>query len=321
MIDNITMVKRTLSENEKSNIIKKSRLVVNSLNGLIYYDNRTTKNFTGGLFIKIDQHNKLKITGSLHKYSSYLQNRSLTNFDSFTMHQAKATFEKLILNTGINTDKVEISFFEIGLNVNLPIEAKAILEKVHSIGNHKEKLFLIDANYKDARQITTERHRDYRVYFKIYDKVFEMLDKQHKRTPSDINIIRIETVHRRCEKLKLNNFLDLEYLCRLQNAFFNEWEQLNFYNDITAPKGTQRSKIDLVRSIIYKGKNEVLKQYKSQYENNALTKRQFYSVRDFLANWEITRHEYDIKNSKIVPFWLNAYNSEKQTVALFDGAI
>jgi hypothetical protein len=316
MIDNITMVKRTLSENEKKSIIKNSRLVCNSLNGLIYYDNRTTKNFTGGLFIKIDSSNRLKITGSLHKYFSYLENGSLTNFDSFTMHNAKEAFEKLILNTGINPDKVEITFFEIGLNIKLPIEAKAILEAIHSIGKHKEKPFLIDANHKEARQITTERHRDYRIYFKVYDKVFEMLDKHHKRTPTDLNIVRIETVHRRCEKVYLNDFFDFEFLHRLQNSFFNEWDKLNFYNDINAPKGTQRSKIDLIRNIIYKGKNEVLKQYKSQYDNNALTKRQFYAVRDFLENWEAIRHEYDIKNSKIVPFWISSYNIEKQLVML-----
>jgi hypothetical protein len=316
MIDNITMTKRTLSEVEKKSIIKSSRLVCNSLNGLIYYDNRTTKNFTGGLFIKIDPSNKLKITGSLHKYFSYLENGSLTNFDSFTMNNVKSAFEKLILNTGINPDKVEITFFEIGLNIKLPVDTKPVLEAIHSIGKHKEKPFLIDANHKEARQITTERHRDYRIYFKVYDKVFEMLDKHHKRTPTGINIIRIETVHRRCEKVYLIDFFDMEFLSRLQNSFFNEWDKLNFYNDITAPKGTQRSKIDLIRNIIYKGKNEVLKQYKTQYENNALTKRQFYSVRDFLENWEAIRHEFDIKNSKIVPFWKTAYNAEKQIVIL-----
>lgn len=310
------MTKRTLSEVEKKNIIKSSRLVCNSLNGLIYYDNRTTKNFTGGLFIKIDSSNKLKITGSLHKYFSYLENGSLTNYDSFTMYDVKVAFEKLISSTGINPDRVEITFFEIGLNVKLPIETKPVLEAIHSIGKHKEKPFLIDANHKEARQITTERHRDYRIYFKVYDKVFEMLDKHHKRTPTGINIIRIETVHRRCEKVYLIDFFDVKFLNRLQNSFFNEWDKLNFYNDIAVPKGTQRSKIDLIRNIIYKGKNEVLKQYKTQYENNALTKRQFYSVRDFLENWEIIRHEFDIKNSKIVPFWKNAYSIEKQVVTL-----
>lgn len=316
MIDNITIVKRTLSDFEKNNIIKSSRLVCNTLNGLVYYDNRTTKNFTGGLFIKIDTTNKLKITGSLHKYFSYLENGSLTNFDSFTMIDAKKTFEKLILNTGLNPEKVEVSFFEIGLNVKLPFEVKNIIETTHSIGRHKEKLFLIDANHKESRQITTERHRDYRIYFKMYDKVFEMLDKQQKRTPTQLNIIRIETVHRRCEKIYLINFIDIDFLLRLQNSFFNEWDKLNFYNDVSAPKGTQRSKIDLIRNIIYKGKNEVLKQYKIQYENNALSKRQFYAVKDFLENWEAVRHQYTIKNSKIVPIWQNAYMIEKQIVTI-----
>jgi hypothetical protein len=314
MIDNITMIKKTLSENEKKNIIKNSRLVCNSLNGLIYYDNRTTKNFTGGLFIKIDPNNNLKITGSLHKYFSYLENGSLTNFDSFTMYQAKETFEKMILKTGMNPEKVAINFFEIGMNIKLPIETKIVLEAVHSIGNHKEKIFLIDANHKDARQITTERHRDFRIYFKMYDKIFEMEDKHHKRTPTGLNILRIETVHRRCEKLFLTDMLELDNLLRLQNSFFAEWERLNFYNDITAPKGTPRSKKDLIRNIIYNGKNEVLKQYRNQYENNALTKKQFRTLREYIDNWEANKQEFEIKQSKIVPFWIDAYDVEKQEV-------
>lgn len=315
MIDNITMTKRTLSEVEKKNIIKSSRLVSNSLNGLIYYDNRNTKNFTGGIYIRIDPKDNLRINGSLQKYYSYLQNGGLTNFETFNMNQAKDTFTILVESIGVNPDRVCINFFEIGINIKLPIDTKMILEKVHSIGK-MEKVFFIEPSYKDGRCITTEKHRDYRIFFKMYDKVFEMLDKNHKRTPTGENIIRIETVHRRCEKLYLNDFFDLEFLQQLQNSFFNEWDKLNFYNDITAPKGTQRSKIDLIRNIIYKGKNEVLKQYKTQYENNALTKRQFYSVRDFLENWEAIRHEFDIKNSKIVAFWKIAYNTERQIVNL-----
>jgi hypothetical protein len=314
MIDNITMVKKTLSEIEKKAIIKNSRLMCNSLNGLIYYDNRTTKNFTGGLFVKIDTGNKLKISGSIHKYFSFLENRTLTNFESFTMEQAQTTFKKMIENFGISPDKIEISFFEIGMNIKTPIEPKEILEAIHSIGANNERLFLIDANHKDSRQITTERHRDFRIYFKIYDKVFEMLDKQNKRTPTGLNIIRIETVHRRCEKIFLSDFLNIDNLVRLQNSFFNEWENLNFYNDINAPKGTTRGKIDLVRSIIYNGKNEVLKNYKLQYENKALTRRQFYTVKDFIKNWELIRCNFDIKHSKIVPVWKNAYLLEKLTI-------
>jgi hypothetical protein len=307
------MVKRTLSEVEKRNIIKSSRLMCNSLNGLIYYDNRTTKNFNGGLFIKIDTNDKLQITGSLHKYFSYLKTGSLTNFDKFTMIQAKATFESIIINTGLVPDKVEITSFEIGINLKFDIDVKLILEKVHSIGK-LEKIFLIEPKFKDGRQITTGTHRDFRVHFKMYDKVFEMLDARQKKTPTDLNIIRIETVHRRCEKLTLKDFLDLSNLKGLQNSFFGEWDELNFYNDIEAPKGTPRSKIDLVRNIIYNGKNEILKQYRNQFENSALSKRQFYTVKYFIDNWETNRLDFDIKHSQIVPFWKQSYNIEKQHV-------
>jgi hypothetical protein len=130
MIDNITMTKRTLSEVEKNNIIKSSRLVCNSLNGLIYYDNRNTKNFTGGIYIRIDPKDNLRINGSLQKYHSYLQTGSLTNFETFNMNQAKHTFTVLVESIGVNPDRVCINFFEIGINIKLPIDTKMILEPV-----------------------------------------------------------------------------------------------------------------------------------------------------------------------------------------------
>ncbi|TDE01517.1 hypothetical protein [Flavobacterium sandaracinum] len=311
MIDNITMVKKSLSEREKTNIIKKSRLVSNSLNGLIYYDNRTTKNFTGGLFIQIDTRNKLKITGSIHKYHSHLESGYLTNFDSFTMVQAKGTFNRLITNTGIDPNDIEVTFFEVGINLKFDIDVKFVLEKVHSIGK-MEKPFLIEPKFKESRQITTGTHRDFRVHFKMYDKLFEMQDSRKPIGNFKHHILRIETVHRRVEKLQLNQFLSNEYLKVIQSDFFNQWDGLNFYNDIEAPKGTQRSKIDLVRNIIYKGKITVLNNYKSQYENKALSKRQFYAIRDFIGKWEVIRTDFVVKNSKIVPIWNKSYNAEKQ---------
>lgn len=315
MIDNITMIKKSLSESEKTNIIKSSRLVSNSLNGLIYYDNRTTKNFTGGLFIQIDTRNKLKISGSVHKYHSHLNSGYLTNFDSFTMQQAKATFEKLIINTGVDPNEIEVVFFEVGINLKFEIDTKMILEKVHSIGKN-QKPFYIDPKFKESRQIITGTHRDFRVCFKMYDKLFEMVDRRKPVSNFKYNILRIETVHRRVEKLSLNQFISIENLRMIQSDFFNQWNGLNFYNDIEAPKGTQRSKIDLVRNIIYKGKNTVLNEYKSQYENNALSKRQYYAVRDFINNWEAIRKDYIIKRSKIVPIWFYSYSAELQELRI-----
>lgn len=311
MIDNITMVKKSLSEDEKTNIINSSRLVSNSLNGLTYYDNRSTKNFTGGLFIQIDTRNKLKISGSIHKYHSHLESGRLTNFETFTMDQAKGTFKKLIVNTGVNPNNIEVTFFEVGINLKFDFDVKPILDKVHSIGK-TEKPFFIEPKFKDGRQITTGTHRDFRVHFKMYDKIFEMKDSRKPVANFKHHILRIETVHRRVEKLQLNQLIDNDYLQAIQNDFFTQWNGLNFYNDIEAPKGTQRSKIDLVRNIIYCGKNVVLNDYKSQYENKALTKRQFYAVRDFLNSWELIRSDFTIKKSAIVPFWDLSYSIEKQ---------
>lgn len=313
MIDNITMIKKTLSEIEKKNLIEKSRLECQTLNGLPYYDNRKTKNFNGGVYVKICTKNSLKITGSLHKYHSYLNSKSLTNYDSFTMRQAKETFEKLINNFGINPEKTNVTFFEVGINLKFDIDVKTILEKVHSIGQ-MEKLFLIEPKFKDSRQITTGTHRDYRIHFKMYDKIFEMKDSRQYRPNFDYNILRLETVHRRVEKTLLTDFIKMQYLIMLQNEFFNHWDRLNFYSDINAPKGTTRAKIELVRNIIYNGKNEVLKQYKSQYDNKALTKRQYYFAKAFIDDWDNQKNDFSLKNSQIVPIFKSSYNLEKQPI-------
>ncbi|MBF7093594.1 hypothetical protein IUY40_18850 [Flavobacterium sp. ALJ2] len=312
MIDNITMIKKSLSEAEKNKIIKNSRLQEQSVNGLKHYDNRTTKNFDGGFYIKISTDNILKIAGSLHKYYSFLQNENLTNFGGFTMKQARETFLKLVENKGIEPDNMIITFYEIGLNLKTDIKPKEIIENIYSIGGlDNEKVFFINPNYKNKSHINTETHRDYRVYHKVYDKVFEMQDKK-KPLPNDKNIIRVETVHRRVEKTIAIDFFTDENLNRLQKRFFSTWDGLNFDNDIEAPAGTHKSKTELAKAIYRKGKHIVLNKHTEQYKNKALPKKMYYNAKRFIDNWEIQKNSFQFKKTKICTHFEKTYMIEKQ---------
>ncbi|OAE92122.1 hypothetical protein [Flavobacterium psychrophilum] len=312
MIDNIIMIKKNLSDAEIKQIVKTSRLLEQSVNGLKAYNNGTTKNFDGGFFIKIETDKTLKITGSLHKYYSFLNTKSLTNFDSFTMHQAKETIIKMIENIGFEPENTNINYYEVGLNLAVNIEPKKILQNICSIGtieNTKEMFY--NPKYKHKSIITTEFHRDFRVYHKAYDKIFEMNDKK-KQPPTDAKIIRIETTNRRVEKILLLDFFKNENLQIIQNRFFSNWDKLNFYNDIDAPIGTHKSKIELAKEIIYKGKNEVLIKYLEQYNNNVLSIKMYYTIKRFIENWENEKFKYKSKKTEIFTYWETVYNTEKQ---------
>jgi hypothetical protein len=234
------------------------------------------------------------------------------------MPQAKETILQLIDNIGFEPLLSKIVYYEIGLNLVINIEPNKILQNVLSIGNlNTEKAFYFNARYKQKTHVNTLTHRDFRIYHKMYDKIFEMIDNR-KLPPVNKNIIRIETVNRRIEKTFLSDFINDENLNQLQTRFFNHWNGLNFHNDIEAPPGTHKSKIELAKEIIYTGKNEVLKKYYNQYKNGVLSMKMYYSIKRFVENWETDKFKFVSKKSQICAYWEKVYNTEKQ---LYTGKI
>lgn len=312
MIDKIRFSKKNLSENEIKKIVLTSRLQSYDADGLKHYNNQRTKNFNGGMFIKIDTDKTLKIEGSLHKYNTFLKCKQLNNFDSFTMPQAKETLLKLIENLGIEIENVTVNFYEIGLNIVANIEPKELLKSIYSIGDFdKEKLFYINAKYKNESVITTQFHKDFRLVYKVYDKIFEMQDKQ-KTLPNDKTIIRIETEHKRIENTLLIDFFIDANLKRLQTSFFNHWDKLNFLVEIVAPKKTSISKIELAKVLYKKSKSEVLAEIFKQYKNNTMSIKIYYTLKRFVDNWENEKTNFVPTKSLIFSHWEKLYNTEKQ---------
>lgn len=316
MIDNIIIVKKKISEQEAKSIILKSKLYEVNYNGLKTYTNLKNKNFEGGLYIKIDSNFKLKISGSLHKYYNYLLNNSLTNHDTFTMLKAKETASKLVQNMGFNPQNAIITYYEVGANINNIKNNLDLIGNVRTIGElSKEKVFFINPRYKDNRCITTESHRDYRIYYKIYDKNLEMTDKKRKEQIEN-NIIRIETTNRRVENFTLLDLMDIDYLNLIKKKFFKTWDKLNFKIDIEAPKGTHTSKIELSKEMWYFGKNVVLERYKKQLDKMIIGNKVYYNVKKFVDNWEDIKYNYKPQKTDIHLNWLNCYTTEKQKLNL-----
>jgi len=312
MIDKIRFSKKNLSTVEIEKIIKISRLQSYDTNGLKHYNNQKTKNFNGGLYIKIGTDKALIIEGSLHKYNSFLKSKKLNNFDSFTMQEAKETLLKVIQNTGFSPDNVTVNFYEIGLNLIIDIDAIELLKNLYSIGDFdKEKIFYNDPKHKNQSQKITEHHKDFRVVFKAYDKIHEMTDRK-KKPLIEANIIRIETIHKRVEKTLLINFFTDANLQRLQKDFFNNWDKLNFLLEIIAPPRTNKNKIEFAKILYKKSQIEVLTQIYNEYKNNTLSIKSYYNLKRFIENWHIEKNNFKPTKSIICTKWENVYIIEKQ---------
>lgn len=312
MIDKIRFSKKNLSEPEIIKIVELSRLQSYNADGLTHYNNQRTKNFNGGMFIKIDTDKSLKVEGSLHKYNTYLRCKALNNYDRFTMCQAKETVIKLINNTGIDPNNIMVNYYEVGINLITEIEPKELLKNVYSIGDiNKEKILYVNPKYKNESVKSTELHRDYRLVYKVYDKIFEMKDRS-KAVPNNRKIIRIETEHKRVEKTLLIDFFKNENLNKIQRIFFDNWDKLNFFIEIVAPKNTSLSKIELAKVLYKKNRLEVLNEFKEQYKNNTMSIKVYYTLKRFIENWDNEKTTFLPTKSLVFSLWENIYSTEKQ---------
>ncbi|MBD8389640.1 hypothetical protein [Dysgonomonas sp. BGC7] len=294
MIDLITLVKPSLSDEEIFNIVWRNGLQTNSKDGVVFYDNIGTKNLKqqNGLFIRIETNGRLKLEGSLHKYRNDITNNGRNNFDLFTMSEAKGTIERLLFDKGIVAEGTRVYNYEVGINLNVSKDCRAYMDKMRSIGPEGNlKPFFVNARYKDKRTITTLFHKDFRKYFKVYDKVFEMKDRKSKLIPEG-NILRIETVFRRQDKCFVNDFFSPDNLRKMVNTFFRDWRTIQFEKDIITPKGTGRARQQLCIEIMNKGPDIVLRQAKEKHDRRVLTDWEYRNIREFVTNeWNVLKKE------------------------------
>ena len=285
MIDLITLVK-PLSDEEVASIVELNDLQTNSADGVVYYDNMVTKNLTQqkGVFIRIETSQKLKVECSLHKYfNELLGDGNRSNHNLFYMSEAKRSLDNLLWEKGIDSDKLRVYNYEIGLNLNMSKDCIKYLDKMRSIGPiGGEKQMYVNPRYKDERVRTTVFHNHTRKYFKAYDKVFEMKDRKRRYIP-DGNILRIETAYRRLDNYYVSDFFSPDSLKKLIESFFRDWRTLQFEQDIITPKGTGRARQHLCLEIMQKGEITVLQQAKERHTAGALKDWEYRNIREFIT--------------------------------------
>lgn len=287
MFDLITIVTPPLTDDKIDLIVLRNGLQTNSRDGAVFYDNIDTKNLKQqkGIYMKIETNRRLKLEGSLQKFWNELISGNRTNFNMFTMSDAKIAMKNLLHEKGIDIEDARVYNYEIGLNLNISKDCQTFLNKIRSIGSvGGERLIYVNPKYKDERVKTTVFSSHTRKYFKVYDKVFECLDKKRKVIPEG-NILRIETVYRRFSKGSVVDFFRPGNLHKMVESFFRDWRTIQFEQDIITPKGTGRAKQALCLEIIYKGKDEVLRESKARHTNGSLTDREYRNIREFIT-WE-----------------------------------
>lgn len=289
MFDLITIVTPPLTDDKIDHIVWRNGLQTNSRDGVVYYDNIDTKNLIQqkGVYVKIETNRRLKAEGSLQKYFNELTRNERSNYNSFSMDEAKRAIESLLHEKGIDEADARIYNYEIGLNLNISKDCKTFLDKIKSIGPMgSEKLIYVNPKYKDERAKTTVFHSHTRKHFKVYDKVFESIDKKRKVIP-DGDILRIETVHRRLAKGSIKEFFSPDNLYKLIETFFRDWRTIQFEQDIITPKGTGRAKQQLCLEIMQHGKDGVVQQAKARHSNGALTDWEYRNIREFATKeWD-----------------------------------
>jgi hypothetical protein len=302
MIDHISMRKTGMADSEVSTIVDFNSLATNSKDGVVYYDNEKGKFINDAFYLRIetDKANKLKLECSLHKYFNHVRTGKQTNHDLFTFSNTRESINLLSQSTGIDLNQLKISSYEIGMNLSLKRDCRDYLDKMLSIGiGTSKKEFLANPKYKDKRERITVFHRDIKKIFKAYDKLFEMKDKRRQDLPQITeNILRIETIRKRVEKLTVSDLLSTPHVLKIVDTFLKDWRTVQFLPSIEAPKGTHQRKINLCQEIILTSRDSVLDKYRREYEAGDMTVKQFRHLREFIQyEWITFKELIIVKNS------------------------
>lgn len=242
--------------------------------------------------------NKLILKTSLHKYWQNKCYSKPRNDNLFTISESKLAFEMLLSENRLKAESVFITQFEIGLNLNVHFDPLTYIELVRYIvtSSDKNKEMFIDANYRKNRQKTTEKYKDIRKYYKIYDKGWQLQDKERVQLSKRTNIeriLRIETCHKRYKAVSTNFFSDSN-INRLKVRFYNDWKELQFYKEVIGKKGCRLSEIDRANIIINYGKDYLTKIINAELKNYSSTPNQHRTVREFIRDFDKLEHKFKV---------------------------
>lgn len=243
--------------------------------------------------------NKITVSCSLHKYHNKKETGILENDGLFTLTQARQSLYDLLSEIGLEPEKVKVSYFEIGLNLQLSSDPLSYIQEMEHIvpfSRFSNKQFYIDANYKENRQTTTEKHKNIKKYFKIYDKGFEQEDRKRLEHRPHVKILRIETVYLR-QYIPVNDFLSKKHLLKVTDTFYRDWANVGFKKVISADAGVNIIQKKNAQDIIFNGIESFVKSSKSELDKGLITAKQFRVKREFARDWSKISHKFSIVES------------------------
>ena len=265
-----------------------------------YYQSSALSNIEG-IWWKI-KGNTAQIKCSIHKLFYRSRYGTLDNSQMFTISDAKQIISELLDDWDIDPTQVRITYYEVGLNIPVECNPLEYIALAESIGVSRNKELFNDANFERNRQKTTEKSKNIRKVFKIYDKGFECRDKGRL---CDGNILRIETIYRR-QSIGLIDFFSEESINNILHTFYRDWATISFRRRVSADKGIKSSQIEKAEALLRLGRDEYMKRTQADWKSGYLSDKQYRTIREFIQSWE------EVKGSfKMIPSPLeNEYKSK-----------
>jgi hypothetical protein len=303
MFDWITIRARVSDDVRNQLVAKHSLRECRGTSGAVEYDSSGISNIHG-LSVSIKK-NVVTLRTSLHKY---YDNRNFgtgvgrgLNVTLFDRVSAVAAFHNLLAENFLREDATKVLKFEIGLNLHMKMEPVEYIKLIRAIGV-QTKCYFEDANYRRNRQKTTEKHKDIRKFFKIYDKGFERFEKERRKEVKERgieeNLLRIETVYKR-NSTKADNFLSDSNINRLFDQFFEDWSSALFLRRVRADKGIRKSELDRAERIFNIGPEEYMRQAAELYKQGHLTEKQYRTIREFVRDFDKLKHNFKVEISPL----------------------
>lgn len=267
-------------------IARKHHLIQCTEGNEIYYQSSALSNIEG-IWWKI-RGRTAQIKCSLHKLFWRSRYGTLDNSQMFTISDAKQIISELLDEWDINPEQVRITYYEVGLNIPVDHDPIEYISLAESIGVLRNKELFNDANFEKNRQKTTEKSKNIKKVFKIYDKGFEARDKGRM---CEGNILRIETIYRR-QSINLIDFFSEDSINNILHTFYRDWATISFRRRLSADKGVKSSQIEKAESLLRLGRDEYMKRTKSDWKSGYLSDKQYRTIREFIQSWDLIKSHF-----------------------------
>lgn len=275
----------------------------------VYYKSTAYANFDGvDVMIRGDT---LRCKCSINKLYYKLSSGKLDNSKPITFDIAVRTIYELLLRLYVKPENAVATYYEIGLTMKMPRPANEYIKLMEEASG---RTMWNDANFPKYRQKTTEKSKNFRKYFKAYDKTHEA---KEKRRAVQGNILRIEKVYKH-QNIQLVELLSELFLNKLAATFYKDWSGLVFVRQLNATKGVKMSQLEKARELYRLGIRAYKEKYRSMFLAGEVTKKQWETIRNFANSWSAEKVRYiEVVSPQEAEFkdrLLSAYQTGKTTL-------